>query len=153
MRSNNAMVSRLARLVANRSLKKIASGDWKYIKPLQDADAVKDFEQEAGTTLPSDLKALVGKYNGGRPARHTYDTATERGKVFKTLLSFNRGDAENVYKYRDVDTKNKDMIPIASDPAGNLFVLKGGKVYLWNHETDETTFLANSVSDLLAGMR
>lgn len=122
---------------------------WKYVKPLNNPNAVEEFEKTHEVTFPEDLKEIIKCYNGGRPEFKLYDTATEKNKEFKTLLSFNKTDIENIHKYCNVDSKDKTMIPFASDPAGNLFVLKNNKIYFWNHETDVTSFLADSFSDFL----
>lgn len=123
--------------------------NWKYVKPLNNPNAVEEFEKTHGMIFPVDLKEIIKCYNGGRPELKLYDTATEKDKEFKTLLSFNETDIENIYKYCDVDSSNKTMIPFASDSAGNLFVLKAGKIYLWNHESDTLNFIADKFTDFL----
>ncbi len=122
---------------------------WKYIKPLKEEGVIEKFETLHNIKLPDDLKDVIKKYNGGRPEWKLYDTEKENDKVFKTLLSFNREDIENIYTYCDIDTTIKGMIPFASDPAGNLFVLKDGKIFLWDHELDAVTFLADSFTEFL----
>ena len=81
-----------------------------------------------------------------------YDTSTEKNKEFKTLLSFNRSDVENIYKYFPLDSSDRTLIPFASDPAGNYFVIKEGKIFLWDHENDKTIFLANTLTEFLKSL-
>ena len=127
----------------------MAIKNWKYIKPLNNPNAVEEFEKTHGVIFPKDLKEIIKRCNGGRPELKLYDTATEKNKEFKTLLSFNEADIENIYKYCNVDSSNKKMIPFASDSAGNLFVLKDGKICFWNHETDTVNFIADTFTDFL----
>lgn len=127
----------------------MAIKNWKYVKTLNNPNAVEEFEKNHGVFFPKDLKEIIKRYNGGRPELKLYDTATEKNKEFKTLLSFNEADIENIHKYCDVDTANKMMIPFASDSAGNLFVLKTGKIYFWDHETDTLNFIADTFTDFL----
>ena len=130
----------------------MAIKNWKYVKPLNNPNAIEEFEKAHGVIFPEDLKEIIKCYNGGRPELKLYDTATEKDKEFKTLLSFNETDIENIYKYCDVDSSNKTMIPFASDSAGNLFVLKDGKICFWNHETDSVQFLSDTFSDFLGAL-
>ncbi len=123
---------------------------WKYVKPLKNANAIDVFEKEHAVSFPADLREILFKNNGGRPSLKYYDTKTEKDKEFKTLLSFNEEDIETVYKHYPLDTSDKSMIPFASDPAGNYFVLKDNSIYLWKHESDSTIFLASSFSVFLS---
>lgn len=123
---------------------------WKYVKPLKNANAIDVFEKEHAVSFPADLREILFKNNGGRPSLKYYDTKTEKDKEFKTLLSFNEEDIETVYKHYPLDTSDKSLIPFASDPAGNYFVLKDNSIYLWNHESDSTIFLASSFSAFLS---
>ena len=125
---------------------------WKYVKPLKDTNAIENFEKEHSVSFPSDLKDILSKNNGGRPSVKYYDTKTEKDKEFKTLLSFNEEDIETIYKYYPLDSSDDKLLPFASDPAGNYFVVKDGKICLWNHENDSTICLANTFSDFLASL-
>ncbi len=122
---------------------------WKYVKPLQNVDAIQKFEDENSISFPEDLKEILLKFNGGRPSMRYYDIGTEKDKEFKTLLSFNKTDVESVYKYYPLDTKEQKLIPFASDPSGNYFVLKENTIFLWNHEKDMCIFLANNFTEFL----
>ena len=125
---------------------------WKYVKPLKNANAIDVFEKEHAVSFPADLREILFKNNGGRPSLKYYDTKTEKDKEFKTLLSFNEEDIETIYKHYPLDTSDKTLIPFASDPAGNYFVVKDEKIYLWNHETDSVDYIANSFSDFLLNL-
>ena len=123
--------------------------EWKYVKTLKDVSSIDKFESEHGFSFPKDLKDILLKYNGGRPPRKYFDVGSEKDKEFKTLLSFNESDIETIYKCFPLDSANKTLIPFASDPAGNYFVLKDNAVCLWNHETDKTVFLAPTFTEFL----
>ncbi len=122
---------------------------WKYVKPLVDAGSIAEYESLVGTTLPEDLKNTIRTNNGGRPSLKYYDLASEKDKEFKSLLSFNRGDVENVFAFYPLDSANKKLVPFASDPAGNFFVVKNGAIHLWLHEQDRTMLVAESFSAFL----
>lgn len=125
---------------------------WKYVKPLKNANAIETFEKVHSISFPSDLKEILFKYNGGRPSVKYYDTKTEKDKEFKTLLSFNEDDLETIYNHYPLDSADKTLIPFASDPSGNYFVIKDGKIFLWLHEKDECVCLADSFSAFLKKM-
>ena len=123
---------------------------WKYVKPLLDEASVAEFETLTGIRLPEDLRAEIRAHNGGRPSKKFYDLPTEKDKEFKSLLSFNRSDVENVFAFYPLDSANRELVPFATDPAGNCFVLKDGAVHLWLHEEDRTVLLADTFADFLA---
>ena len=122
---------------------------WKYVKPLVNLNSIVEYETLTGGLLPDDIKEVIKMYNGGRPSLKYYDLPNEKDKEFKTLLSFNRNDIENVFAFYPLDSANGKIVPFASDPAGNLFVIKGAKMFLWLHESDTTVFLAESFSAFL----
>lgn len=122
---------------------------WKYIKPLVDAETIAEYESLTGTSLPEDIKNTVQSNNGGRPSLKYYDLPTEKDKEFKALLSFNRNDVENVFAFYPLDSANRKLVPFAIDPAGNFFVVKNGRIHLWLHELDRTTYVAESFSAFL----
>ena len=123
---------------------------WKYVKPLDSVENIAEYEALTKSQLPDDIKEVVRMCNGGRPSLKYYDLPAEKDKEFKTLLSFNHEDAENVFAFYPLDSANGNLVPFASDSAGNYFVIKDGKIYLWQHESDATIFLAESFSAFLA---
>jgi hypothetical protein len=125
--------------------------DWKYVKKLTNESAVKDFEEKFQMTLPDDLKQCIKAHNGGRPSKNIFDTEKTKERVFKTLLSFNDTDVENIYKYFPIIRRvSKSLIPFASDPSGNFLCVRDGRIVLYLHETDEIEEIkADSFSDFL----
>lgn len=122
---------------------------WKYVKPLADEESIAEYEAQTGVSLPDDIKSIVRQQNGGRPSLKYYDLPSEKDKEFKTLLSFNRNDVENVFAFYPLDSANKKLVPIAIDSAGNCFVVKNGAIHLWLHELDRTVFVAESFTSFL----
>lgn len=123
--------------------------EWKYVKVLKDTLSIEKFESAHGISFPKDLKEILLKYNGGRPPLKYFDVGSEKDKEFKTLLSFNESDIETIYKCYPLDSADKTLIPFASAPNGDYFVIKDNVVYLWNHETDKVTFLAPTFTEFL----
>ena len=121
--------------------------NWKYVTPLKNQNSIETFEAKYGVKFPEDLKEIFKQHNGGCPSAKYFDTASEQEQEFKSLLSFNEDDVENIYDF--VFPDNKDVIPFATDPAGNLFCLYRNAIYYWQHETDRMEFLANSFSEFL----
>lgn len=122
---------------------------WKYVKPLESLESIAEYEALTRSQLPDDLREVIRLHNGGRPSLKYYDLPGEKDKEFKTLLSFNRNDVENVFAVYPLDSADGALVPFASDPAGNFFVVRDGKVCLWQHESDSTIFLAETFSDFL----
>lgn len=122
---------------------------WKYVKPLADEGCIAEYEILVGCSLPEDVRNAIRSYNGGRPSLKYYDLLEEKDKEFKSILSFNRSDVENVFACWPIDSSDKTLVPFAIDSAGNFFVVKDGKIHLWLHEQDRTVFVADSFSAFL----
>ena len=125
---------------------------WKYVKPLVKEESIAEYEKMTGVSLPDDIKTTIRTNNGGRPSFKYYDIAAEHDKEFKSLLSFNKDDIESVFSLYPLDSSDKHLVPFATDPAGNCFVIKDGKIFLWLHEVDKTIFLAYTFTDFLASL-
>jgi hypothetical protein len=123
---------------------------WKYVKPLERTSSVEDFEKKYNVSFPDDLRQCIKSNNGGRPSLNTFDTDKSKDRVFKTLLSFNETDVENIYKFFPVISSQSDgLIPFASDPGGNYLCLKNTDVVLYLHETGDFEYVSDSFSALL----
>ena len=123
---------------------------WKYATPISD-ELISEVESKYDIQLPEDLKSILKEGNNGVPSKRFFDTNVAEGHEWKTLLSYDKSDIENVYSaisiLKDVDV---NLFPFGNDPAGNMICLKGGKVVFWNHETDALEFVADSISEFLA---
>lgn len=112
-------------------------------------DNIQAVEDEFGIILPQDLINILFNFNNGRPEKNLFQVSgTER--VFKKLLSYNKGDRENIYTYINI-LRNEDpaLFPIASDPAGNFICLHNGKITFWEHETGTKHYICDTISELI----
>lgn len=125
--------------------------NWKYVKELIDIDSIKKFEEENKIELPKSLKDIVVKFNGARPRPNTFDSESSKECVFKSLLSFNTTDKENIFEITKwMKERENNIIPFASDPSGNYVCLnENDQVMLWRHETGKCEFLCNSFDELV----
>ena len=118
---------------------------WKYVHPTTLSN-INDIEHLTSFCIPASLKAIILKYNNGRPEKCLFNTRTGIEREFKQLLSFNIDDIENIYIFINLFDKIK-LFPFADDPAGNLICLDGESVVFWEHETETVDFIAESVDD------
>jgi len=124
---------------------------WSYVKPLKEQDLISNFEKAHNLKIPKDLKQCIFINNGGRPNLNVFDTAKTGERVFKTLLSFNEDDTENIYKIFPIFGNNTQLLPFASDPSGNFICvnLQTNNIVLWLHETNEKELIASSFEEFL----
>lgn len=128
---------------------------WKYVKELENKNAVELFEDENDIKIPTDIVECIKINNGGRPNRKGFDTECSKGRVVKSLLSFNPEDLETIYTIFDVLKKEKsELIPIFSDPSGNYICYDtlNKEMVLWLHETNTTEKISNSFSEFLSSL-
>lgn len=125
---------------------------WKYVKPLNNNKAVESFESEYGLKLPQDITKCIKQNNGGRPDKKLFDTEVSKGRVIKSLLSFNKDDLETVYDAIYILKNEKpNLVPLVSDPSGNYicFDTKQQVIVLWLHETNVTEKISTSFTAFL----
>lgn len=125
---------------------------WKYVKPLNSDNAVENFESHNNLKLPEDFYACIKENNGGRPDKKVFDTEITKGRVIKSLLSFNKDDLETVYDAMDTLKKENDnLVPLASDPGGNYICYnkKQQNIELWLHETNNTEKISDTFNAFL----
>lgn len=131
---------------------------WKYVKQLTDNNVIRTYESEYGIEFNSDYIEIVKQFNGARPRPNTFDCDCRKECVFKSLLSFNESDKENIFEVSEwlKDRLPKNIIPFASDPAGNYICFdnnnKSDKIVFWIHETNELIQIANSFVELIKGL-
>lgn len=125
---------------------------WKYVKPLKNSKAVECFEADYGLKLSQDITSCIKQNNGGRPDKKVFDTEVSKGRVIKSLLSFNNDDLETVYDAIDrLKGEKSNLVPLASDPGGNYicFDTKQQDIVLWLHETNTTEKISSSFTAFL----
>jgi len=127
--------------------------EWKYIKPLKELTAVRDYLIENEINLPEQLIEMIEKNNGGRPSDKQILTPAVREYVFKSLLSYNKEDKETVYDIYSNLFINSTLYPLGSDAAGNFvcYDVAEGKLKLYNHETDKTEDIIKMPALLVPG--
>lgn len=131
-------------------------------------------EQYLGSVLPSSYREFILKHNGGEPKEKFffYKNDPSDGSLIDFFFGFVPDKHQNILLYlRNYSERiPPNMLPIASDPGGNLVCLslKGpdrGKVYFWDHEmeadTDQgevpdysnLTLIADSFDDFIKNLR
>ena len=85
---------------------------WKYIKKLENMNAIEEFLNEKKIELPISLIEFLKENNGGRPSEKTFNTDCSKEYVFKALLSYNEDDAENIYTIYASVFENTKFYPI-----------------------------------------
>ena len=120
---------------------------WKYATPISEKKIAK-VEKLYGVQIPDELKAVIKEGNNGVPSKRFFDTDKAKEHEVKTLLSYNKGDIENIYSAAEIlKEAGENLFPFANDPAGNLICLSENEVVLWNHETNEIERIAGSVDE------
>ena len=106
---------------------------------------IRHFEKLIGERLPSAYREFLLGENGGRPERISLVFETEDGvseSVVNYLYTLNDDSAYSLAEKTEVfeDRIPSTMIPIASDPFGNQFLMKlgdeRGAIYFWDHELE-----------------
>ena len=123
---------------------------WKYVKSLKNANLVKEFTQTYGINLPDNLVETLEKNNGGRPAHKLFDTISSTEHVFKSLLSYNQDDLDNIYSVYPILFEEKKLFPIAIDSSGNFicYNILDTEYYLLNHDNAHEERIVN-INELL----
>lgn len=128
---------------------------WKFIKTLENKDIIKLYEEKYQITFPKEFISLIERYNGGRPRPNNFNCKSISGCVFKSLLSFNPNDRENIFNTKEClkDELPENLIPFATDPAGNLICFKytsgNTSIVYWMHETEEIHDICETINELL----
>lgn len=119
--------------------------EWKYIKPIPDKNVVKQFLEKNNIVLPRYLVQIITEFNGGRPSKKDFKTSDGREYVFKSLLSYNKADKENIYGIYPELFINTTLYPIGSDAAGSFvcFDTKSKELKLLNHETGKAEIISS----------
>ena len=107
-------------------------------------------EQARGLArLPDDYKASLAKCNRGKPTLERFDTERQKECVLDYMV-----DLEDTVAIAQAIAPD-NLIPIATDPFGNLIALKVAdrqieSVVFWDHERDEIFKLSSSFTEFLA---
>lgn len=109
--------------------------EWKYIKPLKDNSIFENIEKTYNVEIPSYLKEIITKYNGGRPERRVFDTQNSKERVLQGLISFNKEDKANIFIYENL--LKKGYIPFAITEFGDIICVDNNNqnIELYLYET------------------
>lgn len=117
---------------------------------LVDEETIRAAEREMDVSFPYDFREFVKLNNYARPVRDAFDSETSKEHVMNRLLSFNKGDIENIYDAKKVVSDfDITLFPFANDPFGNFICFKDGRVVYWLHENNIIEPVANSFTDFL----
>lgn len=121
--------------------------EWKYIKEIKDEKTIEKIEKIYNIRIPILLKQIILQYNGGRPLYNIFDTIDSKEKVFKSLISYNKDDKDNIYLYEEIF--DKGLIPFANTEFGDVICInnKTNEVELYLHELDKTEKICDSISE------
>ena len=119
--------------------------EWRYVKPLENEEIIKQAETQLGITFNSSYIAFVKKYNGGRPPVSIFDTDKKSERTIKSFLSLNPADIENILKTNLAVSKiRNDIIAFGIDNFGNYicFNKSDGTILFLDFESNETEYIA-----------
>lgn len=125
---------------------------WKYVKYLNDEDVVDKFLKQNNLKIPTEVISCIEEHNGGRPSPNIFVTSTKKEYIFKSLLSYNTNDKETIYMCYPGIFQEKELFPIASDPAGNFICIDlkdNNSIIFFEHESGKKEFIANDFVNFL----
>lgn len=129
---------------------------------------VENFEAETGLIFPESYREFLLIHNGGIPDNSRISIPGHKARIIQSFYALT--NPAKIYTIRYLvetykDRIPKEMLPIANDPAGNLFLINAGsgrdygKIYFWNHEQESDAetqpyyeniyFVSDSFSDFL----
>ena len=119
--------------------------EWKYVKELKDKTVIENLEKISNITIPTDLKQLIIKYNGGRPNKNVFDTTCSKERVMKSLISYNKEDKENIYLYTEFF--DEKLLPFAVTEFGDIvcYNLNTNIIELYLHEQDKCEKICDNI--------
>lgn len=121
--------------------------EWKYIKSVTEKD-LKEFENKFDVKLSNKLKEVILNYNNGRPSNNLFDTLSEKGKVLKKMISYNKDDKDNVYIFSEII--DKGYMPFAITEFGDIICeSKDESIYLYKHELDKFEYITENINQFV----
>ncbi len=133
------------------------------------AAQIANLERVIGSALPSDYCRFLTDFNGGRPSPSDFEGPTGDGSVVNWFFTLNQDEQTYFIPRRIEAYKDRippKLLPIASDPFGNLVLLDlgakvFGAIFFWDHENENTegdpwwdniAFMAPSFTDFVNGL-
>lgn len=118
---------------------------WKYSSPVEESTIIA-VAHSHNVTLPNLLVKMIMEGNNGTPSKRKFFYDNDNNEdIFKTMLSYNPNDIENVYSALAELHGNPSLYPFGNDPGGNLICVKDSKVVLWKHENNIISPVSDSI--------
>lgn len=99
------------------------------------------FERVNNLALPKSYRRFLSEQNGGRPRDGEFPVPGWGVTVVDTFFGIGTGDSYDLQRQLDhlADSRNIDLLPIATDPGGLLLFLgiRGphvGSIFFWDHK-------------------
>ena len=112
---------------------------------------IQEFAKEYGCKYTDDLISFVLRYNNGTISPNKFNTELSEGYEVKTILSYNKGDIENVYTAMEIIKEDGlHLIPFANTPSGDFVCMDiSNAVVLWKHETSTIEGISHELSSFI----
>lgn len=124
---------------------------WKYKTEVSNSNVFTEIEKERGIQIPNELKEFIKDTNAATPSKYNFMLDNVE-KVFGAVLSFNQNetDIDSVFIALNA-IEDKKLMPFAIDPFGNYicYDLESRAIIFWDHETDYTGVICNSLIEFL----
>lgn len=121
---------------------------WKYVEKV-DKEKIKEIEEYFKIKLPDDYKNALKDCNRGKPDKYRFDTADRNECVLDYMINI----SDCIDKSKSI--KNHQLIPIATDPFGNIIGYKIdrkngiGSLVFYDHENKDLAFIAKDYNSFL----
>jgi SMI1 / KNR4 family (SUKH-1) len=128
-------------------------------------NAITEFEQKIGCTLPQDYCDFLVQHNGGQPELQFLEVSDCKSDVMiHCFLGIGNPNADILIWLKELDDDLKDtFLPIGIDPGGNFLLMdkSDGKIYYWDSaryfscssDEENAFWVANSFSHLLERLK
>lgn len=126
------------------------SNKWKYRIELENKSIFDCIEKKSNITIPKDLKEFIIENNASTPEKYNFLVKGSE-KVFGSVLSFNKEKNTDTVFIALECINDLELLPFAIDPFGNYicYSLKENSIKFWDHETDKSIFISDSLADFL----
>lgn len=130
--------------------------EWIFVDNLTEEKSIEQVESEFKIKFPKSYVETVKLYNGGTPKNDTYDTESNKERIFERLLNYNldkKGNILETYDWLKADLE-QDVYPFGMDPFGNYICFdykESGepRVIYYNHENRKYEKVADNFLDFI----
>ena len=131
---------------------------WKYAGPMVSEERIRTLERDIGMSFPSDYKSFIAERDGARPVPNAVLLPDGGEIIMERLLRMEAGGKDSLASGAEaLKKRGQRLVPFGSDPFGNLFCFRYLNnevmaVVFWNHETNSSTVVCNTFSELLESL-